>query len=127
MKRQSIIMRDEAIRKRVLDILAAVSLEKPWFVEWGPYRKKRSLNQNALMHKWFEIVADFTGDTPDGVKETYKEMFLPRVPSKLGDGTRLKSTAELDTTEAKDFMDRVYIHATTVLGLYLPIPEDLGR
>ena len=124
-----IIIRDEVIRVRVMDLIAKLDLRKPWEITVKPYRKKRTLSQNGLMHMWLGIIADHLGYGIDEVKDIYRDKFLPKVPRQFGDEERMvgRSTVSLDTAEMGAFCDKIYAHATSELGLLLPIPEELHQ
>ena len=131
MKRQSVIIRDDFTRKQVLGVLATVSLDKPLQVEWQTYRKRRSLNQNSLMWKWInelaDKVSDDTGHTPQEIHEYFKAEFLsPKIVEIAGRPVEIRTTTSLTTAEMHDYMERIYQWAAEQ-GYYLPIPEELGR
>lgn len=44
-------------------------------VELVERKKKRSLNQNALLHVWFAIIADEIGCTPEEAKRDLKRLY----------------------------------------------------
>jgi hypothetical protein len=123
------IIRDEAGRKRAMDFLAKLNLAKPWQMTIAPPRKKRSLDQNSLYHKWCSIVAAETGNSHNAVHEWAKDEFLPPVFIEIG-GRRKeirRSTTELNTAEMSAYMDRFNAWAESDLGIMLPHPDDLGR
>lgn len=121
----SITIRDEAHRKRALDLIASLSLEKPWQITVEPHRKQRSLSQSALYHKWVGIVADYTGHSHDEIHEFAKSEFLaPRVVDVNGKRIEYRSTTKLDTMAMSNFMTAFYAWATSELGLFLPVPEE---
>lgn len=131
MKKQSVIIRDEETRKRVIQILSSVGLDKPVKVEWGTYSKARSLNQNALMWKWInevaDIIADDTGYTPNEMHEYFKHEFLtPRVIDVNGTVIEIYSTTKLTTQEMSEYMGKIQAWAAQQ-GYYLPSPEDMQR
>ena len=123
-------IRTEEDRKQVLETITLLNLEKPWTVEIKPYRKKRTLSQNALMWKWIETVANHvsqhTGYTKAEVHEHFKAMFLP--PKRVEIGGKVseqRTTTKLTTKEMAQYMDAIYRWAAGELGLVLPIPEEL--
>ena len=124
-----VILRDEDTRRRVLEMIGQLNLERPWSVVVEPYVKKRSLSQNALFHKWVGIIAESTGNSLEDVKEAYRDMFLDKVPVRFGDEERMvgRSTKTLNTKEMSEFMDKVSEHASTELGILLPLPEELHQ
>lgn len=125
MTRESAVIRDEAIRRRVIDVLSAIKL--PTFIEWGPPKTKRTLSQNDLLWMWHEHIAKQTGHTKDEVHEVIKDMFCPsRKVEFNGEERVIRSTRILEKPEMSEMMDRYYVWACEN-GWYLPIPEEMGR
>ena len=128
MSREPYIIRDDAGRDRISDLVAKLDMSKAWAVTVEPYKKKRSLNQNALYWRWIALVARETGNANDDVHEALKAKFCPPRTVHLGDEERdIRSTAKLTTAEMQAYMDAVYAYVTTELGMLLPLPEELGR
>lgn len=129
MRKQTIIIRDEKLRARVIGWIRAINLDKPWRVTVEPHRKRRSLSQNSLMWLWIGEVADLVGqhtgmDAAD-VHEFFKQKFLPPRIIEVGGVTEdVRSTAKLTTLEMTTYMDRIYAWVTTELGLLLPLPQE---
>ena len=128
MKATTITVRDEALRERVIQHIAALNLDKPWDITIKRHVKKRSLSQNALMWKWItevaEAVSEHTGMDAGDVHEFFKAKFLPgKVIEMGGESVLYRSTRDLATGEMADYMDRIYAFATTELGLFLSAPE----
>jgi len=121
------IIANDFARDKLIEFIRALDLTKPWVFEWKRPTNKRSLNQNSLLHKWFGEIAAETSNHAKSVKEDYIAEFSPMVAKSVGDGMRPKRTHEHTTQEAAEFMDRVYAHATTYLGMYLTNPDELGR
>jgi len=113
----------------VLKLINALNLEHEWDITIERHKKKRSLGQNALMHKYFEIIADETGNSAPDIKEAYRDMFLGKVPVVLGTEERLagRSTTALTTKEMSEFLEKILAHAGSELGIVLPLPDDRGR
>lgn len=121
-----IIVRDETLRDRAIDLIGKLDLSKPWRITVERYRRKRTLGQNALLHRYFGIIARETGNSPEDIKEAYRDMFLPKVPVRIGDEERLigQSTTKLDTKQMSELVDKVYHHAASELGILLPLAEE---
>ena len=94
-------------------------------------RKKsnRSISQNNLMWKWFEIIAeawtDFGGPTytRDNVHDYYCLQFLS---CSLPNGKTIGgSTSKLTTEQMTEFLNKVGADAATEFGIRLPHPEDM--
>ena len=128
----TIIVRDEKLRQNALRLISALNVEKPWEITVKPYRKTRTLSQNALMWKWHGEVADavsqHTGADKDDVHEFFKRKFLkPRIVEIGGEVLERYSTRSLKTAEMSDFMNRIYAYCTSELGMILPTPDEYGR
>jgi len=120
-------IRTEDQRQQVMNLIARLDLSKPWSVEVKRKTKSRTTSQNALMHKWFGIIADETGHGAEEIKEIYRDMFLGKTVVLLGDDEHAvgKSTTKLSTAEMSAFMDQILGHATGELGIMLPLPEEM--
>ena len=124
-----IIIRDEAIRQRVIDHIAALSLNKPWTIEIKRHVKKRSLSQNALYWKWIGVISDETGNDNDVLHDYFKRKFLTPINTKLnnfnGEYLNYRTTTKLPTDQMSAYMEKVNAFAGTELGILLPQPEEL--
>ena len=133
MAKETVIISDEDTQFRVAKVIGGLNLDKPWVVSWERHVKRRTLSQNALMWKWVDEVVDhvekYTGHDKDEIHDYFKDRFLPTRIISFGDDVRrvTGSTKKLNTTEMTDYMNKIYAWATTELGLFLPVPEDLGR
>ena len=132
MRKQSIVIRNEEMRRRVISFLSNLNIEKPWEITIEPYRKKRSLSQLRLMWLWIgevaEHVREHTGMDSEDVHAFLKEKFLPpRIIEIAGEAVEYRTTTKLTTAEMSEYMDRIYAWATTELGLLLPLPEEYMR
>ena len=125
----SVIIRDETLRGRVLDLISKLDLSKAWTVTVEPHRARRSLNQNALYHKWCSIIALDTGNSHDTVHDFLKGEFLAPRTVEIGGRSRevRPSTTTLKIDEMSAFMNQVQAWAGSTLGIILPVPDDLGR
>ena len=122
-----ITLTSEDARQRLIGLVGQLDLTKLWEVEVRLKPKKRSLDQNSLLHRWFDIIAQETGDTPKSVKADLKNMFSPKVErvSKLTGKTNTepKDTHEFTTKECVEFMDAVDKFCARDLGILLPANE----
>ena len=117
------------MRERVVQHIAALNVEKPWAITIEPYKKRRSLSQNALMWKWLEKVVahvhETTGQDKEDIHEFFKRQFLtPKVTEVFGVTVKTWSTKDLNTAEMSEYLDKIYAWVTTELGLLLPVPQD---
>ena len=70
----AIIFRTEGTKERAIQRIKAIKpdQEKPLAIWIGPYKKIRSLEQNALYWKLIGIVADATGHSKDVLHQFFK-------------------------------------------------------
>ncbi len=133
MPKETIIIRGEAERKVALYTIGALDLGKAWELTIERVVKRRTLSQNALMWSWIEgvvkHVVEHTGHDKDEIHEFLKAKFLGWGHHvEIGGETIVYySTKNLTTAEMTEYMNKIYAWATTELGLFLPIPENLGR
>lgn len=121
-----LIINSEATKRAALDYIDRLPLDNAHKVTVKKHTGRRTLSQNALLHKWFDTIARETGDDPDSVKDTLCKRFLG-VQERVILGERVmvrKSTADLEKREMTALMEQVYALAAQ-FGIYLPVPEDL--
>lgn len=118
------VVRDAALRRRVAQLIDGLDLGKPWSVDVKPYRKVRSLEQNARLWLLHTAAANFTGHTPEEMHEEalcqhygYREVRMPtgwikRMP--------LKRSSQRDTAEFSKFMEATEAWYATEFGVILP-------
>lgn len=120
---------DDASRERIIGQIRTLDLTKPWVIKIERRKAARSLNQNALFHKWVGIIADDIGDDPDSVKETLKDMFAPRYEheNKITGEIELlpKGTSQMTVAEMSEFMTKIQGWAWSFQAIGLPSPEDM--
>jgi len=132
MRSQTIIVRDEVLRKRVIQLLSALNLDGPWEITVKPYRKRRSLSQNSLLWLWLNEVADHvsqhTGMDVDDIHAFFKQKFLPaKIIEISGETVECRTTTKLTTLEMADYMNKIYAFVTSELGVLLPLPQDFQK
>ena len=119
------ILRTEEAKNNCMLKLVTSSVEEipPIEVVFRPYRPKRSLQQNALLHKWFDEIAKVTGEySADDIKTLMKAKFSPR---KLVCGEMIPTaTSKLKSPQMAEFMDQVAAFAATY-GVALTQPNDV--
>ena len=119
-------IQNERQREIAIEALKALDLTRPFVMTLKRRATRRSLNQNALFHKWVGEIATETGESFEGVKDALKQEFLaPRLVT-LGDVTRevRPSTADLTVPEMAEFMTQVQALAGR-MGWFLTHPEDM--
>lgn len=132
MKKQTVILRDEILRARVIGTIRALDLSRPWEVTVGPHRKRRSLSQNSLMWLWLTDVIDavheHTGTDKDDLHAFFKQKFLtPRIVEIGGEVIERHTTTTLKTNEMSEYLDKIYAWVTSELGIILPLPTEYMR
>ena len=119
-------------KDKLASVLAKISASKlPITIESKRYVEKRSLPQNALVHKWFGFIAKefaMAGGkfyTPDQWKDHLKEMFGIRVEVEMLGKTKmvLKSTADYDVKEMSEFMEKIDHYCGSEFHIFLPSPN----
>lgn len=99
--------------------------EGEWEISISP--ATRSLDQNRLYWMWLRCLADFTGETAEGLHEYCKrEYLLPNTFYVFGeyvDGER--STTNLNRKDFTEYLERVKVLGAE-LGVMLPLPEEQG-
>jgi hypothetical protein len=144
MKIQPIILREPKHFTRVVEVLDSLPQDTLYEVLIRKHKSSRSLAQNRLMWKWYDIIrihiADSGGQlfTAEDLHEWYKAKFLPsKVVAVDGEPIRCRaSTASLrmsrndDTPEGEvtmhEYLDMIDRHSADSLNLVLPTPSDLG-
>ena len=129
MKRQEIILSGEPQRKALLRFVESVNIDQPLRVTIEENKRRRSLGQLALYWMWLhdvaDKVADYTGYTAEDIHEFLKQKYLRPIVVEIGDDVVQRyTTTKLTTAEMHDFVDKVYMWATSELGLLLPLPEE---
>ena len=133
MAKETVIISDEDTQFRVAKVIGGLNLDKPWVVSWERHVKRRTLSQNRLMWDWIDDVVDhveeYTGHDKHEIHDFLKRKFLGPKRVIVGDSVEdcTPSTKNLNTAKMTDYMNKIYAWATTELGLFLPVPEDLGR
>jgi len=117
------ILRNDPIKERAADFVRTFQPANDGDIFECVVRKvksKRTLEQNAYLHKLFSDIADFTGDTKKEIKFLMKaEMLEPVFERKLPNGNTMveyPSTADMSVKELTEFAERVEAFAITELG-----------
>lgn len=99
-----------------------------WSLRLEKIKKKRSLNQNALLWVWMEVLskewAEATDEhyTKEQFREMFARMFLP-VTTPTGE-TIGGSTSTLTTEQMTEFLTNVQVYAAQNWGITLLNAED---
>ena len=129
-----LILKTPEIRDRAASLVAGLpaNADKPLEVIVRPYRKNRSLAQNACLHGWCTAIAksyeEAFGErkSPETFKEYLKGLFLGEESSEVMGKTvtTTRHTADLSVVEFRDFLDAVDRWAVEQLQLFLPRGAD---
>ena len=85
-----------------------------------PYKKNRSLEQNALYWKWMMICADELGYTKEGMHQTFmRELLAPIIIDTPSGDVMEYSTRKLNVKEMSSYMEQVSFTAGEY-GVKLP-------
>lgn len=100
-------------------------------VELCEKKTNRTLSQNALFHLWIRVFADCIGDTNvEQLKLEVKRHTLGRrvIRNRFTDADEFAdySTAQMDTKQMSDLLDRFKAFAMTDFGCYLPYEGEDG-
>jgi hypothetical protein len=120
---QRIIIREERQRLHAIDRIAALNIETVWDISIKPYKKNRSLEQNALMWKWNTIIGDHLGYTKDEMHEEFMRKFLPPVMIDTMSGpVEVYSTKQLKVKEMAEYLNHIERFAAEY-AIVLPLPD----
>jgi hypothetical protein len=129
-----VIIRDERYRARALEVINALKIgEKPWQMTIEPYKSKRSLAQNALLHVWMRYVSAMYHESagqlysPAAWKIYFKRMFLGEETFMVREQawTETRHTADLDVLEFSALLNSIDFYCGSELHIALPHPEYL--
>lgn len=114
--------------KEVVKSIEENGFDKPHLIEFKPFRKARSLKQNAVMWMWFRCIKDETGNDVDTLYEYFCEKYLPWSEKELfGNGVRMVGgTSQLNTKEFDDFLENIRMEMLNEQNITLPNPNDQG-
>lgn len=85
----------------------------------------RTISQNSLMWMWYKCMEDATGQRKEDFHDYYKTKFLSRQIAIGGRWvTVFGSTADLNTLQMTNYLEKVKADAAVEFGITLPLPED---
>lgn len=124
MKKQTFIIVNDDVKDRAAKAVLSLCGDGTMCVEIKPYKKKRTLSQNAAFHGvWIPAIAEFCGMDDESVKVELKEKFAPYVSYTGLDGVeyvRKKGTSEMTTKEFTDFVEKIHGWCASYLQFTLP-------
>jgi hypothetical protein len=124
-KQKGRVLNLDVVHKQ-LDCLLNLSANGEYELSVSKRKSKRSLDQNALMWKWFSVIEDATGTSSQDVHDYYCKKFLKRIVS-VGnhDEVVVGGTRNLNTAEMAEFLTKVQAEVASEFGIVLPTSEDL--
>ena len=126
---QKYLVADELQARRVAALVSGLKIDgKPWQITVCRYVKKRTLPQNNLLWKWYEIIGNETGNDKQDLHDFFRERFLPwEEIDVLGKKKKVltnTSDPKFTTDKMSAYMTNIERFAATELGMMLPHPED---
>lgn len=137
-----IIVTNEQLRNRAVQVCGSVPLDTPHVVEIRPYKKNRSEQQNRYYWAIITIIAADLGLTKDEMHDEYKERFLLPIFIRDDSGyaemvgavlaadsglmrqvVKLTSTTQCSVKQFGEYLDEIK-HNACGLGIRLPLIED---
>jgi len=114
-------------KRKLFDTLKMLKKE-PYVVTIEKKKSKRSLNANAYYWVLITILEKETGQDTDSLHDYFKTKFLPKrkvVFKKTGEENDVQgSTAELDSFNFFEYVDKIRAFAIQELNIYLPTPDE---
>jgi hypothetical protein len=124
-KQKGRVLNLDVVHKQ-LDCLLNLSANGEYELSVSKRKSKRSLDQNALMWKWFSVIEDATGTSSQDIHDYFCKKFLKRIVS-VGnhDEVVVGGTRNLNTAEMAEFLTKVQAEVASEFGIVLPTSEDL--
>jgi hypothetical protein len=86
-----------------------------------PYRKTRTVRQNAYYWLCLTFIGDEIGESPDDLHTTFKSLFLTDHTGKF---PMIRSTSRLNVVQFGEYLDKV-IRKVAEIGIVVPDPEQM--
>jgi len=120
---QRIIIREERQRQHAIDRIHALNITTVWDISIKPYKKNRSLEQNALMWKLYDILGSELGYTPDEMHEALMRIgLMPKIVDTIDGPVEVYTTRKLTVKPMAEYLDSIYRFAAEH-GIKLPMPD----
>lgn len=114
-------------KRKLFDTLKMLKKEA-YVVTIEKKKSKRSLNANAYYWVLITILEKETGQDTDSLHDYFKTKFLPKrkvVFKQTGEENDVQgSTAELDSFNFFEYVDKIRAFAIQELNIYLPTPDE---
>lgn len=109
-----------------IDSRFAVSPNGTYDITIKRFVKKRTTDQNSLLWLWLTCIERETGNDKNDLYDYYCTKFLRKTVEINGEvKTVITGSSKLNTIGMKDFLDKIQVEASTILGITLPNPDDL--
>lgn len=130
------VVRNEQIRAHVQAAVRDIDvtlIDHPTEVLIRPYRARRSLEQNKLLHAIFSEISDKYAETrgrrfsPNAWKIFFKDEFLGSTPIALPDGsfkTAPVSTTSLSVARMTSFIEAILHYCADELSIYIETTQE---
>ncbi len=114
-------------REEAIKMVSDLDLSKVHNLKITCKRGKRSIDQNSLYWMWLTCIEQETGNDKNDLHLLFRRDYLgTELKVVLGnDISEPKSTKILDTSQFKQYLDKIQIFASSELGIRLPDPKDL--
>lgn len=127
------IVKTDQDRENVIKRIQGLEAGKRWQIEIKPYKKARSLAQNALMWMWYTeiqrhiLLTKGEDYSVDDIHEYFKQALLPkRVINFKNKVVHVqRGTSDLNIQEMTDYLFQLDRWCATKLELLLTHPDDL--
>lgn len=122
----TLIKRDGVVSMdKPFDLMCSLLRNGEYTVKILRKTKPRTISQNSLMWMWYKCLEEATGQRKEDFHDYYKAKFLCR---QVAIGNRWVmvsgSTADLNTLQMTDYLEKVKADAATEFGVTLPLPAD---
>ncbi len=133
--KKKIKLKNEEIRQHLIEVINGLPLDPVHVIEIKPYKRNRSMEQNAYYWKLLRIMGDDLGYSVDELHVEMKKRFLlPYLISKEPELenaaieneealARVISTTILKVNEFSEYLEQV-IKLAMSLGIKIPYKED---
>lgn len=122
----TLIKRDGVVSMdKPFDLMCSLLRNGEYTVKILRKTKPRTISQNSLMWMWYKCLEEATGQRKEDFHDYYKAKFLCRQIA-IGNHWVMVagSTADLNTLQMTDYLEKVKADAATEFGVTLPLPVD---
>lgn len=135
MNTQRFLIRDDRIRHNAMAAVSNLPGEQDghcWEVNIKPYKRKRSLEQNALLWMWYGVIQRHLEESVGQIASAWElhEHFVAllcpaRTIEIAGEATAVrKSTSQMTVGEMSEYLNRLEMYCADRLDLILPRPLE---